>query len=518
MSNEIVFRTQLTSIMEVLANAAVEEICKLVNDGYAILNLEISEYQKENESLKMQLHMMELKAAQGCVERVTARENSLTNCFDGAAGENPRGTSKEGPNLAAKRVFGSSRGLGPPAPHRIRDQFAETENTRTAPVLIKEENSEECSDPKTDLDIHGQGASEPSAGDAEVDPVAMGVEVSPSPVRADEMDELHGTGHSVWEVSGSEAVLNSETQNKSVRQKRLKRAVAVSEQGAGQLSGRGSEAILAYEAPGRPLTFIGLEIRNPSCSLGTGDTEGQLVCPDPQLIPNESEGASVDTADLKPSVMVMESVKAESESLLCEWDKESAPLTGNAQHRRYGDSETGEEMHPELINVMLHPHAQLRAAAEIATVTASTASNFDLIGLDGSVTRKRSFAAPEGPSSVKEKRFICKYCGKGFNRQNALDIHQRVHTGEKPFRCAQCGKQFSDSSNHRRHQSVHSRERPFSCTQCERSFSHHYQLRVHQRIHTGDRPYSCVHCGKRFGERSFLRIHQQRDHALLYAT
>ncbi|CDQ97124.1 unnamed protein product [Oncorhynchus mykiss] len=49
--------------MEVLANAAVVEICKLVDDDYAVFRLEISQSQKENRGLRRKLQLLELKVA-----------------------------------------------------------------------------------------------------------------------------------------------------------------------------------------------------------------------------------------------------------------------------------------------------------------------------------------------------------------------------------------------------------------------------------------------------------------------
>ena len=48
MATCVVFHTQIASIMEVLANAAMAEICKLVDDDYAVFRLEISQSWKEN--------------------------------------------------------------------------------------------------------------------------------------------------------------------------------------------------------------------------------------------------------------------------------------------------------------------------------------------------------------------------------------------------------------------------------------------------------------------------------------
>uniref|UniRef100_A0A674ALI7 Zinc finger protein 19-like n=1 Tax=Salmo trutta TaxID=8032 RepID=A0A674ALI7_SALTR len=76
MANCMVFHTQIASIMEVLANAAVAEICKLVDDDYAVFRLEINQSQKENRALRRKL--LELKVARERAER-TIRERVLTS-------------------------------------------------------------------------------------------------------------------------------------------------------------------------------------------------------------------------------------------------------------------------------------------------------------------------------------------------------------------------------------------------------------------------------------------------------
>uniref|UniRef100_A0A3B1IME4 Si:ch211-89o9.6 n=1 Tax=Astyanax mexicanus TaxID=7994 RepID=A0A3B1IME4_ASTMX len=76
MSNRLAFQTQLASIMEVLANAAVAEICKLVDDDYAVMTLQMSQCQRENKALKRKLHLLELRMARGFAER-RIRESSL---------------------------------------------------------------------------------------------------------------------------------------------------------------------------------------------------------------------------------------------------------------------------------------------------------------------------------------------------------------------------------------------------------------------------------------------------------
>ncbi|XP_031684060.1 uncharacterized protein LOC109894079 isoform X3 [Oncorhynchus kisutch] len=78
MDNGMVFHTQIASIVEVLANAAVAEICKLVDDDYAVFRLEISQSQKENRGLRKKLQQLELKVARERAERTT-RERVLAS-------------------------------------------------------------------------------------------------------------------------------------------------------------------------------------------------------------------------------------------------------------------------------------------------------------------------------------------------------------------------------------------------------------------------------------------------------
>ncbi|XP_054876622.1 zinc finger protein 316-like [Poeciliopsis prolifica] len=59
------FQSQLSSIMEALTRAAVAEICGLVDDGYAVLRLEISRSRKENEALRTKLELIESIIARG---------------------------------------------------------------------------------------------------------------------------------------------------------------------------------------------------------------------------------------------------------------------------------------------------------------------------------------------------------------------------------------------------------------------------------------------------------------------
>lgn len=77
MSPAAAFHAQLASIMEVLANTAVAEICELVDSGYSVLQLEISRSRKENEVLRRKLRLMELRAARATALRAAASGAAL---------------------------------------------------------------------------------------------------------------------------------------------------------------------------------------------------------------------------------------------------------------------------------------------------------------------------------------------------------------------------------------------------------------------------------------------------------
>ncbi|XP_039883175.1 uncharacterized protein LOC120730762 isoform X2 [Simochromis diagramma] len=112
MSAAVDFHSQIASIMEVLANAAVAEICKVVDDGYAVVHLEMSRSQKENEFLRRKIKLLELQIARYRAERVRGAEGSISSRFPGVRLFSRQSRdSQAGPSLQGRTRF-LNRGPG----------------------------------------------------------------------------------------------------------------------------------------------------------------------------------------------------------------------------------------------------------------------------------------------------------------------------------------------------------------------------------------------------------------------
>uniref|UniRef100_A0A8D0ES74 C2H2-type domain-containing protein n=1 Tax=Strix occidentalis caurina TaxID=311401 RepID=A0A8D0ES74_STROC len=113
------------------------------------------------------------------------------------------------------------------------------------------------------------------------------------------------------------------------------------------------------------------------------------------------------------------------------------------------------------------------------------------------------------PSSSRQQKYECEYCGKIFIGRRNLRRHQQVHTGEKRFQCQDCGKRFRRKDHLQSHRRTHTKEKPYFCTTCGKHFSFRSGLINHQHTHTGVRPNTFSHCGETFQMRAHLREYQQ---------
>ncbi|XP_036790361.1 uncharacterized protein LOC110534477 isoform X3 [Oncorhynchus mykiss] len=181
MANCVVFHTQIASIMEVLANAAVAEVCKLIDDDYAVFRLEMSQSQKENRGLRRKLQMLELKVAR---ERRPSSVKILDRYRGMARGEG--------------HLTGGHRSFVKPVGHNTwRDDqpitVDEGSGTSTQNVIVIEEEE----GPEVLL-VKEEGCEE-GLGNPEGTMVMEDNQTTPPPEPTEELAEQHRTTHSLTE-------------------------------------------------------------------------------------------------------------------------------------------------------------------------------------------------------------------------------------------------------------------------------------------------------------------------------
>ncbi|XP_064783351.1 transcriptional regulator Kaiso-like [Oncorhynchus masou masou] len=535
MANCMFFHTQIASIMEMLANSAVAEICKLVDDDYAVFRLEITKSQKENRAMRRKLQLMEIKVARERAERTTRKRVLDSRPSSLKILDRYRGMAIDGGHLT-----GGHRSFVKPAEHvswRDYQPIAVDEGSGTSTQhviviesadakaagyggssLVKQERTEGEEDPRQRRDI--QTGEEAGA----VPPVATKIiATSPQP----------RTRCSITEFSGKpNAVLKSETDTETLTVTH-------------RLLHTGSDHRLDTErlqlgplgcppAPGSEYLLYGNpNPRTVHSHRDAGDvleTGNDLSCSytiemDPGNMPlglethtdlsrgdwnqYSSSVYSEGCLDKKGEVIVVDemTVKVEGDAPLT-WNVDETHLgEGHSQGRDLLDYRESLETNP-----YVSTHSPLHKLIRRDPVSMSMGPSDQVLN---SNDRARAETQGGGATSgnSKDKPFLCKLCNKSFSCLQKVEIHQRVHTGVKPFSCTQCHMCFAQAGDLKRHHRVHTGEKPFSCHLCRASFSHSSNLKRHLKVHTGERPFACTHCGKRFSERRYLRIHQQKNHS-----
>lgn len=95
------FHSQIASIMEVLANAAVVEICKVVDDGYSVIHLEVARFQRENEFLRRKVKLLELQVSRCRADPLRGSGTGRTGSPGGALRRLNRSSPAGGSSSAA---------------------------------------------------------------------------------------------------------------------------------------------------------------------------------------------------------------------------------------------------------------------------------------------------------------------------------------------------------------------------------------------------------------------------------
>uniref|UniRef100_A0A3P8TRY1 C2H2-type domain-containing protein n=1 Tax=Amphiprion percula TaxID=161767 RepID=A0A3P8TRY1_AMPPE len=371
MANCVTFQNKLTSIMEMLAKAAVVEINKLWEDGYALVQVELRRREGEIEALNRKLKLMEN-------ERLTVRTQTVSK----SRREQPNKLlppAGNGPTVDSVNTLSSDQG--------IRDKADTSTNNRTSPPAQTEEKQTEqlksglCeSEDREDEDLIVKLEDEDDVQIVDSDP---GV--------------LDRAGHHEMDVNlqPAEVVEEPETQQWL--------SVSV-----------GDDSDCFFE---------------PKQLSQNLDSEILLIQNALDIFDNSAETAY----SVRDNGTVQGASSKSRPSLTFSQSQPSQPL--------------------ETIN---HPERgmSIRFLSEKQQQQTKPMSAFNpdsrLFLLNDPELHKTI-----ANRHVKEKWYICPFCGKSFDRISHLEIHQRIHTGEKPYTCDICGKCFSQRSNLRTHQRTH---------------------------------------------------------------
>ncbi|XP_059918449.1 zinc finger protein 420-like isoform X1 [Gadus macrocephalus] len=437
---------QLSSIMDVLAKAAVSEISQLFSEGTTTLFLQITRSLKENEALRKRMKMMRSELFS---LRLQTRSNASRAASRFALARANICKPRSKPLGNGQKPLVDHKAVGNP-PY-LKPSISEASSITTPAeqvtpdiILIKDEEDTSGCRPAEDCDAFGDHSMQRGA---DYEPLRGELRIL----------SVHGQGEGPLMVDGHDTLFT-----------------------AAKLEALSSLSVNHSLAK----------------SLDCGE---RLVCrkertvqqtPDTILIKNEED-----------IVAGMPSVE-DCRRLRCTTSEEHGDAFGDRSTQQGANSESLHVDAPgsshmsshngELRILSVHGkgegplavdgHDTLFNASELEALSSLSVDHSlgDSLDCGKQIFCRKELTRHRGGRKGRP----CVVCGQVFPNNAKMAIHMRTHTGEKPYRCDQCMKRFRHSCNLKIHMRIHSGEKPEVCLQCNASFSDPSNLRRHIYKHT----------------------------------
>ncbi|XP_029289045.1 gastrula zinc finger protein xFG20-1-like isoform X2 [Cottoperca gobio] len=526
MSTAMDFHSQIASIMEVLANAAVAEICKVVDDGYTVVHLQMSRSQKDNEFLRRKIKLMELQIARYRADRVKGADGFMGSRFASVRLLNRQNRdSLGGPTLQGRTRF-LNRDPGTQSVKKIQpinlDQDPDQEVVTTTKsesaepeeeaglLIVKVEGTMETGTPNheaaAEVCTSSRGDAHTARCHSEKEGQRCLKSTSSAQHREEEMHEVQGV--SPENRSPSQMLLGLQESSETEGREWPSCSTCTAETVAENSSFSHVRTNLVSSFP--------TVSKRPQCDMDQASSVTKLdviVLNSPPRAAEDScgrtllsgRGADDAAEDVTPVIgQDNTSVRSQYQPLLCIQINEPSSdvkFEGNAAYNLY-------TFNNPLVGIGAVDAQQQQSQHSWSGIQPMDNAHFSSQNHLYQESSNQNQESGTAQSQLPSLPYACTFCVRRYAHQCQLRIHERVHTGEKPFRCVQCGKSFAQVCSLKRHQMVHTGERPFPCPHCGKQFSTSTNLKVHQSVHTGEKRFLCSKCGKNFSFLSNLIRHQ----------